>query len=100
MPSPPPLPFHQPAVTDSTVRPPTPLPLDHQDLLSGFKSIGAVEQKQLSYFKASGHDGVKEECVAELLTAIKTVLQERLVSILPFFLIPVLPARRFLLLEP
>ncbi|XP_046446114.1 uncharacterized protein LOC124195647 isoform X6 [Daphnia pulex] len=78
MPSPPPLPFHQPAVTDSTVRPPTPLPLDHQDLLPGFKSMGGVEQKQLSYFKASGHDGVKEECVAELLTAIKTVLQERL----------------------
>jgi hypothetical protein len=77
MPSPPPLPFYQLAVTDPAVRPPTPLPLD-QDL-PGFKSIG-VEQKQLSFFKASGHDGVKEECVAELLTAIKTVLQERLVK--------------------
>jgi hypothetical protein len=56
--------------------------------LPGFKSIGGVEQKQLSFFKASGQDGVKEECVAELLTAIKTVLQERLVKYInsfPFF---------------
>jgi hypothetical protein len=89
MPSPPPLPFYQQqpldaAVTDSAVRPPTPLPTDRD--LPGFKSIG-TEQKQLSFFKASGHDGVKEECVAELLTAIKTVLQERLVKIFsfPFF---------------
>ena len=93
MPSPPPLPFYQQqslldpsAVRDLSVRPPTPLPLDCD--LPGFKSIGGVEQKQLSFFKASGQDGVKEECVAELLTAIKTVLQERLVKYInsfPFF---------------
>ncbi|XP_059350446.1 uncharacterized protein LOC130696505 isoform X5 [Daphnia carinata] len=73
MPSPPPMPLYQPA--DPAVRPPTPLPAD-QDLRE-FNSIG-VEQKQLSFFKTSGQDGVKEECVAELLTAIKTVLQDRL----------------------
>lgn len=78
MPSPPPLPLYQqvdPVLADPTVRPPTPLPAD-QDLAE-FNSA-AVEQKQLSFFKSSGQDGVKEECVAELLTAIKTVLQDRL----------------------
>ncbi|KAI9565781.1 hypothetical protein GHT06_009575 [Daphnia sinensis] len=78
MPSPPPMPLYQqvnPVLADPTVRPPTPLPAD-QDLPE-FNSI-AVEQKQLSFFKTSGQDGVKEECVAELLTAIKTVLQDRL----------------------
>lgn len=87
MPSPPPLPLYQQissVLTDPTARPPTPLPSD-QDL-PGFNII-AAEQKQLSFFKAPGQDGVKEECVAELLTAIKTVLQDRLVKwTFPFFL--------------
>lgn len=41
--------------------------------------LNPFRQKQISFHKAKGSDGNKEECVAELLTAIKTVLQERLV---------------------
>lgn len=75
LPSPPPVPFYDPTdpavLVDPSLRPPTPLPSDQT-----LKALVA-DNKQLSFLKTP--DGVKEECVAELLTAIKTVLQERLV---------------------
>lgn len=57
-------------------KPPTPIPTDdEEDSVSN-----PFRQKRISFLKASGLDGNKEECVAELLTAIKTVLQDRLVN--------------------
>lgn len=77
LPSPPPVPFYQPSptTTDDSPRPSTPLPSDQET--SHFQAL-VPDKKELSFIKP-GHDGVKEECVAELLTAIKTVLQDRLV---------------------
>ena len=79
LPSPPSMPFYnqesQAVVDDPPPNEPTSSPL-LADL--GFKAL-VPDKRNLSLLKTE-HEGVKEECVAELLTAIKTVLQERLVS--------------------
>lgn len=72
LPSPPPVPFYHKSVNpEAEPRPATPLPTD-EDL-----QILVTEKEPF----LTGQDGVKEECVAELLTAIKTVLQDRLVKL-------------------
>ncbi len=68
-------PIIQPLV-DPSQRVPTPVPPPEDRILP---HTNPFRQKQISFHKAKGSDGNKEECVAELLTAIKTVLQERLV---------------------
>ena len=83
LPSPPHIPFYQQPISPALIatdhpslRPPTPLPSDQT-----LKALVVSDNQHLSPFIKTPDGAVKEECVAELLTAIKTVLQDRLVSL-------------------